>query len=498
MLTDLPDTPALRALTRQVQDDLATMAYPNRPWVLPAPGMAAVGVHDVVIVGGGQAGLAVALALRREGVDRVLVLDSQPAGQEGVWNRFARMTHLRTPKATVGLEGGLPSLSAPAFYKAAYGEAAWAAIERIERPRWAAFLHWFRQAAGLRVCNQQAVVGLAPQGELLALQVASTAAPDAGVRIERARHVVLATGFDGGGAWRVPPDIAAAVAPQRLNHACDAIDFAALAGRRVGVLGHGASAFDNACLALQHGAASVDLCFRRVEIPTINPHRRLEFAGFLKHFHELDDLTRWRTNRFFEVHDQPPTQDSWDEAHRHAQFHVHAGSPWLAVHDDGQVVQVRTPQRSFVFDHVICATGSVVDDDARPELRTLGPKVKRWRHVFTPPPTLHSDTLGAHPYLGPGFEYLPLDPVNDGWVRRVKAFNASSVVSMGPHTTSISGHKYAVPRLVAGITGALMAEQAADLLPALQAYDEPELRPQGGGVCVPGRCKPAPTPDAWA
>jgi FAD-dependent urate hydroxylase len=482
-----PDSPALRALTRQVQADLALMAYPNRSWVLPAPGASTADVHDVLIVGGGQAGLAAALALRRDGIERVRVLDSQPAGFEGVWETFARMPRLRTPKATVGIEGGLPNLSAPAFYQAAYGADAWAAIDRIERPRWMAFLRWFRQAAGLDVDNNRAVVGLAPEDELLALQVADTTNPDAPVRIERARHVVLATGFDGCGAWRVPADIAAAVSPARLNHSNEPIDFAALAGKRVGILGHGASAFDNACLVLQHGAASVDLCFRREEIPIVNPHRRLEFAGFLKHFFELDDLTRWSTNRFFEVHDQPPTQDSWDGAHGFAQFRAHAGSPWLQVHDDGQAVQVRTPHTAFTFDHVICATGVAVDFEARAELRSLAPRVKRWRDVFTPPMALRSDTLGEYPYLGAGFEYLPLDPRQDAWVRRVKAFNFSSVASMGPHTTSASGHKYAVPRLVAGITGALMAEQSADLLSALHAYDEAELRPHGQFVSVQGR-----------
>lgn len=480
-----PDTPALRALTQRVQEELALLAYPDRNWVLPLPDVGGQPVHNVVIVGGGQAGLAAALALRRDGVERVLVLDSQPAGQEGVWEGFARMTHLRTPKATVGIEGGLPSLAAPSFYRAAYGEQDWAGIDRIERPRWMAFLRWYRHAAGLDVANGQTVVGLSraaawagdPAQAPLVLQVASAAEADAPPRAVYARHVVLATGFDGCGAWRVPAHIARAVAPQRLNHSNEPIDFAALAGKRVGILGHGASAFDNACRVLEHGARSVDLCFRRERIPTINPHRRLEFAGFLKHFFELDDLTRWSTNRFFEVHDQPPTQNGWDRAHSFAQFSVHAGSPWLEVHDDGSFVQVRTPQRSFTFDHVICATGAAVDYEARGELLALGPVVKRWRHAYTPPPGLASQTLGEYPYLGPGFEYQPLDPASDAWVRRVKAFNFSSVVSMGPHTTSASGHKHSVPRLVAGITGALMQEQASALMPALEAYAEVELRP---------------------
>lgn len=472
-----PDTPAVRALTARVREEMTLLAYPGRAWVTPTRSSGDTTVHDVVIVGAGQAALGTALALKRDGVQDVVVLDRLPEGEEGVWEQFARMSHLRTPKFTVGIEGGLPSLAAPAFYRAAYGDLAWASIERIERTRWMQFLRWFRHAAGINVRNHIECQGLVPENGVIALTLHDHGTPERAPSTIRARQVVLATGFDGAGAWRVPASIAQAVAPERLDHACTSIDFRKLAGKRVGILGHGASAFDNACVALEHGAASVDVCYRRERIPTVNPHRRLEFAGFLKHFAELDDLTRWRTNHFFETYDQPPTQNAWDRAHAHHNFKSHSGCPWQTVTDNGNQVRVTTPRGEFVFDHIICATGAVVDYDARPELRTLGPLVKRWRDAFTPPAAESSETLADYPYLGSSFEYLPRDSVNDAWVSRVRAFNFSSVVSMGPHTTSASGHKYAIPRLVGGITRALMLEQAAELLPALHAYDEVELRP---------------------
>ena len=45
----------------------------------------------------------------------------------------------------------------------------------------------------------------------------------------------------------------------RCVHAAADIDFGKLKGRRIGILGHGAGAFDCAGMALAAGAASVDL-----------------------------------------------------------------------------------------------------------------------------------------------------------------------------------------------------------------------------------------------
>lgn len=465
-------TPELEQLTRRAQEEIALLAYPNRAWVRPATHSSGAHVYDVVIVGAGQAGLSIAFGLRRENVDNVLVLDARPAGTEGVWEDFARMQTLRTPKATIGLECGIPSLAAPVFYKARYGEEAWNATTRVERERWMEFLRWFRHAAGIAVRNGAECTGLTPEGGLIAL-----ALREGGVESTvLARRVVFATGYAGCGAWGVPAAVREAVAPQRYCHANGPIDFAALKGKRIGVLGHGASAFDNACALLQAGAASVDLCFRRPQLPRVNPHRCVEFAGFLQHFYELDDALRWQVNRFFEVYAEPPTQNAYDRAHALPGFRMHAGAPWTALVDDGREVQVTTPAGKFTFDYLVCATGSVVDYEARPELRVLGPLVQRWRHRYTPPLEEASEMLGEYPYLGAGFEYLPLR-AEDEWVKRVHAFNFSSVMSMGPHTTSSSGHKYSIPRVVAGVTRALMAGQADAVMPTLFNYKEAELNP---------------------
>ena len=106
--------------------------------------------------------------------------------------------------------------------------------------------------------------------------------------------MVLATGIDGSGAWDVPRFLRDALPADRYAHTHAAIDFAALAGKRIAVLGAGASAFDNAATALERGAREVCLCFRRPSLVNVNAYRWAEFVGFLKHFGELPDADKWR------------------------------------------------------------------------------------------------------------------------------------------------------------------------------------------------------------
>ena len=112
-------------LAKRARRDLALLAHPLAAWVKPASHVSGQHVFDVVIVGAGQSGLSIGLALKREGVGNVLLLDRNPAGYEGPWETFARMAVLRTPKTVVGTELGIPSLSVRAWFKARYGAEAW-------------------------------------------------------------------------------------------------------------------------------------------------------------------------------------------------------------------------------------------------------------------------------------------------------------------------------------------------------------------------------------
>jgi thioredoxin reductase len=459
-------TPAEAALTERARAELRLLAYPDRDWVKPRV-VDGQRCADVLIVGGGMSGLAIAHGLARNAVYNVAVLDEREAGQEGVWESFARMPELRTPKIVNGMDFGQPSLSVQEWFVARHGAAAWEAIKRIPRQDWMNYLRWYRATLGIGVENGVSVTGIRPGPP-------GTVAVETSAGARLARLVVLATGFEGGGVWRVPDVVAAGLPADRYSHACTPIDFARFRGQRLGVLGHGASAFDAAVVALQQGAASVDLCFRRDALPTVNPHRHLESAGLMANWPYLPDPVRWNIARHMRLFDQPPAHGSFHAACGMAGFAMHAGSPWEDVRLDGEAAAVRTPRQSFRFDHVICATGYALDLAARPEWRTLAPLVTLWRDRYAPPAEDAYPELGAYPYLSPGYELQPHDPA-DGWVGRVHAFNFAAAVSMGPHSTSISGQKHALPRVVRALVQRLFLEQQDSVLPDLRAYDEQDI-----------------------
>ncbi len=91
-----------------------------------------------------------------------------------------------------------------------------------------------------------------------------------------------------------------------------------------------------------------------------------------------------------------------------------------------------------------------------------------------PPADEADDRLAAYPFLDHDFSFTPRHE-DDAWIGQVFCFNGAAAVSQGPHATSISGHRHAVPRLVRGVTERLYRQQAGQVLDRLAAYADVDL-----------------------
>ena len=455
------------ALSQQVQADLDLFAYPEKDWVGATAGPDGTPVHNVVIVGGGQAGLATAFGLARERISGVVVLDENPEGLEGPWITYARMITLRTLKYLTGPDLGVPSLTFRRWFEARYGPDAWAPLVRIDKADWMRYLTWFRQTLNLPVRNNVRLSLIEPAGHLWALTVTAPTGPETILT----RQVVLATGLDGGGGRRIP-DFVSGLAKDVWAHTADAIDFTALAGRRVAVVGGGASAFDNAATALEHGAARVDMFIRRRAIPQINPYRALESSGFWRNFPDLDDDMRWRFIHRLMSFPMPAPVDTVQRVTRHGNAVVHYGAPVL---DAAPGTRLRIPSGWHDTDFLIVGTGFTVDLRLRPEFSRVLPDIALWSDRYLPGIDRQSAEMGRHPYLGPGFELtgLPLAglPLGPG---RIRMFNGGAMVSAGPTATGLNGMPFGLPRLIGHISRDFLRDQAGSLLNRFEDYDEPD------------------------
>lgn len=317
----------------------------------------------------------------------------------------------------------------------------------------------------LPVQNGVHVTAIAPNGKLVALFSADG-------RKFLARKVILATGLDGSGRWNVPDFVSQSLPTDRYAHTADNIDFAALRGKRIGVLGNGASAFDNAATALEAGAGRVDLCLRKGEFPRVNAHKWMEFAGFLGHYWTLPALERWRLMRQVTSMSQPPPPDTLRRCRAFANFAIHTGAGWERARVENSEIAVDTPAGPFRFDFVICGTGILSDPKMRSELAAFSNDIALWSDVFSPPPGEEDAYLAKTPYLAPGFEFSGKTPEANAFLKNIHNFTYGATLSMGLSAASISGMKYGIPRLVAAVVGALFREDSAYHLSELQAYSE--------------------------
>jgi len=425
-------------------------------WVPDRPGID----HNVAIIGGGQTGGALAFALRRAGVGKVSILEAAPnEARTGIWLNAARMNMLRTPKGLPGPELGIPALGFQAWYEARHGQAAYEAIERIRRTDWAEYLAWFKTFLGIAPRYGTRVDRIEPAGDHFRLHLETAG----GTSVETARKIILATGFRGGGDAYVPDVLTRNLPRARYSHTEDAIDFAALRGKTVGVIGAAASAFDAAGVALENGAAAVHLFCRRDAVAATPVIGARFFAGAIDNYHALPDADRWsHAVRFFRAGSMPTT-DAIERAVAFPHFHLHLSAPWTnAAEKDGQV-ETTINGTTYRMDHVIAGTGYAADLAARPELRDFDGQIMRWRDRYAPPPAEQDDALAVHPYLGAGHEFIEKTPGSAPLLRHIHVQNPSGFVSFGLPIGDVPCMKRDIPVITARISADLFQDDLPGL-----------------------------------
>jgi cation diffusion facilitator CzcD-associated flavoprotein CzcO len=459
---------ALDNLALRVRHDLKCLDYPAKPWARPKTHEGKA-VYDVIIIGGGQSGLAVGFGLQREKISNFLIVDESPAGFEGPWETYARMVTLRTPKYLTGPDLGVASLTFRAFWEAQYGADTWETLGKVPRGEWMRYLRWFRHTLEMPVQNDTRVELIEPLERGL-FRLHSSKGP------LLARKVVLATGIQGGGNWHMPDFITSALPPDLYAHTSGPIDYTRFIGKKIGILGGGASAFDNAQYALGLGITEAHVFMRRSKMPRINPIRFMENAGFLRHFSDLDDPAKYKSMDFFLNHSQPPTNDTFSRAAAYSGFHLHLGEPWLSVAKNGDGVRVTTPKGTHDYAFIVASTGLLTNLALRPELAAVANDIAHWKDRYTPPPEQPKNALiDDHPYLGTSFEFLPRTPDAADRLHGLFAFNYSALVSLGLSAAALSGMKFAAPKLVAGITRQLFCDDQDEILTDFLAYAEEEF-----------------------
>jgi cation diffusion facilitator CzcD-associated flavoprotein CzcO len=459
----------LPALEARLQQDLAWLDLPPKPW-LPSTSLDGQPLLPVAIVGAGMAGLTAASALWMQGVPAVLFDQARP-GLEGPWATTARMETLRSPKHLTGPCLGLPALTFRAWFEAQWGPSAWNALDKIPRLQWMDYLRWYRQVMPLEVRNQHRMMHLEP---LPSLGVRINFSTPNGTQTVLARRVVLALGRDGLGApWS--PAWSAQLPRERWTHSSDEMDYSALRGQRVVVIGGSASAMDSAATALEAGAQRVDLLIRREALPLVNKSKGSGNPGIHQGYPLLSDEWKWRVRRYINSLQTPPPRGSTLRVSRHENAYFHLGAPVQGVEVRPDGVRLITPHGPVDTDFVIFSTGYRVDLARRPELAAIAPHLRTWSLRHAPAPGDEDDELLGMPDLGPGFEMQAIDAQACLGLSRIHAFCYPATLSHGAVAGDIPAISEGAQRLTRALVGSLYQEDIDHHFQALQHYAEPEL-----------------------
>lgn len=443
---DLRSNEELYLLENAVSCDLVVLNIPPKPWVISPENLESEERLDVAIIGGGMAGQTAALALIKEGIVKIKIFDENLYGKEGPWERYARMPHLRSGKSLMGPALDIPNLTCRSWYEALYGVDAWNKLKAIPTKVWSDYLHWYGRVLNLPIQNERILKKIQPQENGFEL---TFVAPMGEAKVY-ARKIVLATGREGFGG-KFLPSYLSQIPKQFYRHTNEQLDPGSLKGRKIVIIGAGASAFDSAAYAIENGALKVDLLMRRSSFATNSKFALFSFPGMMHGFYGLSDEMKSKLVAEAFICGIPPSQESIERIKDHKNFEIHVNSAVRQIELVKDKILLETPFKKIYADFIIAGTGFDVNGWRRPELQTHMEAILLWDSKLSATDKERVPILKAFPYLGKHFEFLEKEKGMAPYLKSIYCFNYGAFLSHGLISGDIQGISVGASRLAKGI-----------------------------------------------
>lgn len=429
------------SLENQVHWELEHIGYPEE-WVKEEKECL-----QVAIIGAGMAGIAAGYGLFRVGIHNIALFDAASEGEEGPWITYAKMKTLRTSKDATGPALFTPSLTFQAWYESTFGNESWEALEKPTPKEWADYLFWLRTVLELPVINNCCLK------EIIPLANGHFELKFEGKESVFTKKVVLATGRKG---FEIP-SFMNKIPSSLFAHTSEIKDYSIFNGKDVAIIGCGTSAFDSAGAAIEAGAKSVNLLFRRKEVPGVNKLDALAHVGVEQGFHLLSDEWRYKIMHYIEECGIAPTREAILRLKPYPYVHLNAETTISSITEERKKLKVSTNKQVYLVDYIILATGFTVSV----------PELKNFNFLLWKDQIGKEETLGNFPYLGPHFQYFGDSP----HLKHLYCFNYGALVSHGLVSCSIDALSTGALRLTQGIAADFFTENIEEFFLELKKQE---------------------------